>query len=144
MDKQVIDIINKYKNEPIIFVTPNSLKIKILKEISNKGIYNITWMSLNELINKLSFTLDDNAVIHVMNHFGYNYDTANTYLKQLPYIKHIKKEELGEKDFVSDQTKYDIISNINKFLENKKLLHCDSLFKNNVRTKKIIIYYFLL
>lgn len=140
MDKQVIDIINKYKNEPIIFVTPNSLKIKILKEISNKGIYNITWMSLNELINKLSFTLDDNAVIHVMNHFGYNYDTANTYLKQLPYIKHIKKEELGEKDFVSDHTKYDIISNINKFLENKKLLHCDSLFLDNVRTKKIIIY----
>ncbi len=160
MNQQLMDMISNNRNETMLLVTPNSLKREILKEISNKGLFNISWISLNELINKLTYQLDDNAVMYLMNNFNINFDTANTYIKQIlntlyidinnckdkikyntikDIIIYLCENELIEFDeaFFKDlKEKNDYLKNINKVKTN-------SLFRDNISKKKIIVYGYL-
>lgn len=115
-----------------ILVVPNEIKLDILKEISNfKEIYNIKIMSLDELIECMTYKVDERALYYLMKNYKLNYAVCKMYLKNIKYVDSLK----NYKSF-----KLSYLKKIKIDLESNNLLIKDHNFNNLIKDKKIIIY----
>ena len=81
-----MSFINKLENNTII-VTNYVNKLNILRDLNNGSkLYNINFISMDELIKKFYFSYDENAIYYLMNKYNINVDTSLVYLKNLYYV----------------------------------------------------------
>ncbi len=121
---------NFLENNRIIVCT-NFMKEKFIKTLlKEKKVLNIKYLTLEELIDLLTFSFNEETIFKVSKHFNLTYDNALMYLNNLKYLGY---EENNDKRilFLEDIKNYCLDNNLLKF----------SNFKF---TKKIIIVGYIL
>lgn len=115
----------------IILAIPNNIKSNILLMLNELDeLYNIKIMSLNELVNKLTFSYNEEAIYYLIKKYNIKYEVAKVYLDNIKYVKNIRYK----------QKKLNKLSNIKQELIDNNLLIFDANFKSYVKSKEIIIY----
>lgn len=122
--------LEKYKDEEIIFVTPNSTKLQILNDNSNLFL-NIKYMSLDEYKKNYFFNYNNKTIDYLMTKYNYNLDFAKIVLNNL-YVIDLEKKYNSSKLVNLQEIKKDLIDN--------NYLEFNPLFKNYIKNKKIIVY----
>lgn len=113
-----------------IVLMPNSIKKNIIKEVRNKYYnYNIKFLSLEEFIEKYTFSYNNKTIYYLMREYNLNLSSAMVYIKNLYYI-----------DMNIHNKKMDTLINMKKFLDDNNLLIYDKYFKEYVKNKEIYIY----
>lgn len=113
-----------------ILIIPNNIKKKVLLKLNDlDNIYNIKILSLNEFINILTFTYDEEAIYYLIKKFNIKYEVAEVYLSNIKYIdennnynvkkitklKEIKKELIDNNLLIFDL-------NVNEFIKDKEII----------------------
>lgn len=113
-----------------ILIIPNNIKKKVLLKLNDlDSIYNIKILSLNEFINILTFTYDEEAIYYLMKKYNIKYEVAKVYLCNIKYIdennnynvkkltklKEIKKELIDNNLLIFDL-------NVNEFIKDKEII----------------------
>lgn len=113
-----------------IVITPSNLKKKVI-ELSRKKYYNynIKFMSINEFIDKYTFSYDNKTIYNIMNKYNINLSSTLVYLNNLCYISN-----------KLNNSKMILLKDIKKYLEDNNLLIYDNRFKEYVKDKEIHIY----
>lgn len=114
----------------IILVLPNSIKVDTIKDIRSKGLYNIKFMTFEELTHKFYFDYNRETIYYLMTKYNYKYDVALVYLNNLYYLS----------DNDHNVSKLIKLRNIKEELDNNNLLIYDNLFKDSLKNKEIVIY----
>lgn len=113
-----------------IVLIPNSIKKNIIKKVRNKYYnYNIKFLSLEEFIEKYTFSYNNKTIYYLMREYNLNLSSAMVYIKNLYYI-----------DMNIHNKKMDTLINMKKFLDDNNLLIYDKYFKEYVKNKEIYIY----
>lgn len=107
-----------------IVICSNKVKKEILKQ---NILLNIKFLTLNELVKKLTFDYDDKTIFFLMQKYNLKYSLAKMYIDNIYYIENKKYESKKLQKLV------DIKNEIND------LLIYDEQFKNYIKTKKIVI-----
>lgn len=124
-----MDLLEKLNNK--IVITSYNYKMDILKKLSKENkLYNITFLTKEELIKKLCFSYDENAIYYLMDKHNLKQDIAEIYLKNMYYIEN--------KDY--ENTKLNTLVKLKNELEENNLLEKDSLFIENTKNKTIVFY----
>ena len=118
-------------NDVSIYIVPNSLKLKLLDILSKENkIYNITFISLEELEKHYFFDIKEDALLYLLDKTNENIDVLKLMLKNLYKIdltKNYKETKLNNlKDLYYD------------LLENNYLIF-DKGYKDYLLTKEIYI-----
>lgn len=124
--------LDNIKNETIIICEQNT-KNKILKQLTKeKKLLNIKLLTKKELIKKLYFTYDENAILYLIEKYNYKYEIATMYLENLIYIedKKYKNEKLTN------------LQVLKKELIKQNLLTKDENFPALIKNKDIIFYHY--
>ena len=113
-----------------IVITPSNLKKKVI-ELSRKKYYNynIKFMSINEFIDKYTFSYDNKTIYNIMNKYNINLSSTLVYLNNLCYISN-----------KLNNSKMILLKDIKKYLEDNNLLIYDNRFREYVKDKEIHIY----
>lgn len=125
-----MDIKNIIKDN-IILVIPSTIKTKVLLEINELNeLYNVKIMSLNELISKLTYIYDEEALYYLINKYKIKYEVAKVYLDNIKYVDciHYKNNKLNK------------LSKIKQELIDNNLLKYDNNFIDYANDKEVIIY----
>ena len=122
--------LGKYKDEEIIFVTPNETKLQILNNNSNLFL-NIKYMSLEEYKKNYFFNYNNMAIDYLMTKYQYNLDFAKIIMNNLYAIDLDKKY---------NSTKLVRLQEIKKDLIEHDYLIFNPLFRNYIKNKKVIVY----
>ena len=79
-------------NDDSIYIVPNSLKLKLLDILSKENkIYNITFISLEELEKHYFFDIKEDALLYLLDKTNENIDVLKLMLKNL-YKIDLKKD----------------------------------------------------
>ena len=102
-----------------IVITPSNLKKKVI-ELSRKKYYNynIKFMSINEFIDKYTFSYDNKTIYNIMNKYNINLSSTLVYLNNLCYIS----DKLNNSKMI-------LLKDIKKYLEDNNLLIYNNRFK---------------
>lgn len=123
-------ITDKLKDNTIL-VVKNNQKNKIIEKIrKSKPLLNIKFMTLNELRDNYYFTYDEKAIYYLINKYNYKYDVCLKYLNNLKYLDSDNYQEPKLQKLID--LKQELLSN--------NLLIFNNLFKETLKTRKIIIY----
>ena len=113
-----------------IIIIPSNLKKKVIEETRKKYYnYNIKFMSMNEFINKYTFTYNNKTIYNLMNKYNINLSSALVYLNNIYYISN-----------KLDNSKMNKLKEIKKYLDDNNLLIYDNKFKEYIKDKEIHIY----
>jgi ATP-dependent helicase/DNAse subunit B len=129
------DIINRSASESLLVVTNNDLKTMILKEMNHKKLTDISFITLPEFIDRLTFSFSPEAVYEVMKNFSIKYDVAKTYLENMRMVQLIDRKAVLDYEMQSLET----IEKVYVFLNTKKMIIRDDLFIKYCQRKKILI-----
>ena len=111
-----------------ILIIPNNIKENIIKNIRiNNKTLNIKVFSLEEFVNNLTYTYNEETIYNLMKQENINYNISLIYLNNIKYI-----------NTNSNITKLSKLKTIKYNID--KYLIKDNLFKNLIKNKKIIIY----
>lgn len=114
-------MLDEIKDNDLI-ICPFNIKYKLLEQLSfNKVIKNIKFMSIEEFCGKYFGTYDEKSLYFLMENFGLKYGVAKSYLDNIYF----------DVDFLKKY--YD-------FLDEKKLLIRDDIFKNKLSNICVIGY----
>ena len=91
MLKKLLSLIEKEK-EPILLITDKYNKEQILTNLYG-DLVNITFISLPELIKKLTFYYSHEAIYYLMKQYQVNYEIALTYLQNMKYLSLINPND---------------------------------------------------
>ena len=81
-----------------IVLIPNSIKKNIIKKVRNKYYnYNIKFLSLEEFIEKYTFSYNNKTIYYLMREYNLNLSSAMVYIKNLYYIDMNKRVDLLKK-----------------------------------------------
>lgn len=122
--------LEEYKDEEIIFVTPNSTKLQILNESSNLFL-NIKYMSLDEYKKNYFFDYSNKTIDYLMTKYHYHLDFARIILDNL-YVIELDKKYESPKLVKLQELKKDLIEH--------NYLKFNPLFKEYLKNKKVIVY----
>lgn len=114
----------------ILLLIPNNIKNSVIKKVrKNNPNLNIKFSSLEEFIQKYTFSYDDKAIYFLMKEYNLKYDTVKVYLDNLYYIS----DRLNNK-------KMDKLREIKSFLDKNNLLIYNKIYQDYVKDKEIYIY----
>lgn len=111
-----------------LIITSDNIKKDILK--NNNKLLNIKIMSLEEFYKKITFNYDKKTIYYLMNNYSLKYEVAIMYLENLYYIENKKY----------NNDKLTKLVALKKYLEKNDLLIKNSLFKESLNDKKIVVY----
>ena len=118
----------KYIDEDTLLIVPNNIKddvIKYLRDYNN--LLNIKIMSIEELVNNLTFTYDEKTIYELMNSKNINYDISKLYLDNIRYVENDSNEDKLHNLFnIKEEIDGSLIKNI--------------FFKKIIKNKNIIVY----
>ena len=121
-----LDFIGNLKKETLI-ICDNGVKEKILEM---HKLIPIKIMSIDEFIQKITFSYDEEAIIELIKTYGFKYEVAKMYLNNLCYVE--------DKNY--DNEKLDFLVKIKSELKDKKLLRYNNSFLEYVRKTPVIFY----
>lgn len=114
-----------------VIVCSNEHKKVILNSLNNTDkLYDVSFMTINELIKRYYFNYDEHAISYLMHKYGYKYDIAVIYLNNLYYVE--------DKNY--DSANLNKLVSIKKELIDNNLLIYDDLFIDYIKNRKIIFY----
>ena len=118
-------------NDDSIYIVPNSLKLKLLDNLSKENkIYNITFISLDELEKHYFFDIKEDALLYLLDKTNENIDVLKLMLKNLYKIdltKYYKESKLNN------------LKNLYLDLKNNNYLIFDKGYREYLSTKNIYI-----
>lgn len=111
-----------------LIICDNEIKVKILSHLNDiNEIYNIKFMSMNEIIKKIFFDYDKEAIYYLMNKYNINYEIAKIYIDNIYFVE--------DKEYKSD--KLNMLVKYKKELKDNNLLIFDPLFIDFIKGKNI-------
>ncbi len=121
----------KELSDKTLLICSNDIKKIILKELNTKNkLFDIKFMTMEELISKLYFSYDQKAIYYLMDKYKLKCDIALMYLQNIIYVEN--------KNYKSD--KLNKLVMIKRELEEQNLLIIDLLFKNYLKTFNVVVY----
>lgn len=114
-------------NNSIILVNSSNKK-RVLEKISSNTLINRKIMTFNDFKKKLSFECDETVLYEIMKKENISTELATLYLNNIYNINKI----------IDAKSKY--LLSIKKYLEDKKLITINKLFKNSILNKKIYLF----
>lgn len=118
-------------NDNSIYIIPNSLKMKLLDILANSNkIYNITFISLEELEKHYFFDIKEDALLYLLDKTNENIDVLKLMLKSL-YKTDINKDY--------KETKLNNLKSLYLDLKDNNYLIFDKGYKEYLLTKNIFI-----
>ncbi len=118
-------------NDDSIYIVPNSLKLKLLDVLSSdSNIYNITFISLEELEKHYFFDIKEEALLYLLDKTKENIDVLKLMLKNLYKIDITKEYK---------ETKLNNLKNLYFNLKDNNYLIFDKGYRDYLSTKKIYI-----
>lgn len=133
--KYIIDNISSLcerieNNGQYIICAPKEYKNLLHLEFNKNPLgYQVKFVTIDELIKKLTFTFDENAIYYLMDKYQFNYDAVISYLNNLFFASII----------TNNDKKVSFLKEIYDDLLNNNLLIFDDLFKSTLIDKKLII-----
>ena len=125
-----MNFLDNIKDETILIV-PNALKSKILEYIDKLDcLVNVKLYSLNEVRDHLQFSYKEEAILYLMDKFGYKYEVSSTLIKNMYYVE----------DKVYSSDKLNNLVKLKEELFSLKLLNRDPFFFDYLNSKKLIVY----
>jgi len=122
----------KFKDN-LVFVIPSNIKENLIEKVRKENkLLDITFITKNEFIKKLTFDYDNKTIYYLMNKYNIKYEVAKIYLDNIYYIE--------DKQYNSN--KLNFLVNIKKELIENNLLIIDKYYKNYLQTKNICVYGF--
>ncbi len=119
--------------ENSILVIPNNLKDQVLRDLSrNKKLLNIKLITIDELLDKLTFIYDERSILYLVKKYKYKPSIAKTIIDNLKYLT---------RDSYSNKRLNDLLM-IKNELKDNNLITEDLLYKNFLRDKEIYFYGF--
>lgn len=125
-----MDIIDKYKDNDLLIVTPLPIKMELLEEY-NKELINIKYMTKEEFKSHYFYSYDNKTISYLITKYNYNLDVIKVYLNNL-YVIDINKDYKSKKLCFLKELKKELIDN--------NLLYIDNNFKDYLAHKKVIVY----
>ena len=126
-------MLEKIKDNCIVIV-PNKLKNNILKELDQDNkLYNIKFMSMEEFIERSTFSYNDDSILYLMDKFKYDYNICKILIDNMKYVdnNNYSSKKLNELYLL----KKDLLDN--------NYLKIDKLFPSFLKNKKIYVYGYL-
>ena len=118
-------------NDDSIYIVPNSLKLKLLDNLSKENkIYNITFISLDELEKHYFFDIKEDALLYLLDKTNENIDVLKLMLKNL-YKIDLKKDY--------KETKLNNLKSLYLDLKDNNYLIFDKGYREYLLTKNIYI-----
>ena len=118
-------------NDNSIYIVPNSLKLKLLDILSKENtIYNITFISLEELEKHYFFDIKEDALLYLLDKTNENIDVLKLMLKNLYKID-------VNKDY--KETKLNNLKSLYRDLKDNNYLIFDKGYREYLLTKNIYI-----
>ena len=111
-----------------IYIVPSNIKKDLLIDLNKEKLLNIKFFSLEELIDKLTFTYDKEAIYYLTNKHNIKEEVAITYLDNLKYILEVKDDNMIK------------LINLKEELDNNKLLKYGEDIKPYLKGKSIEVY----
>lgn len=122
-----------YKNileDNILVICDNDIKEKILSFLNtDSNIYDIKFMTINEVIKKLYFDYNKESIYYLVNKYNIPCEVAELYIKNMYFIE----------DKKYNNTKLDLLVDYKNELIENNLLIFDNLFIDFIKTKNIKI-----
>ena len=117
----------------IILVLPSEIKEQTIINLREQGLFNIKFLTIDELYNKYYFSYNDRSLYYLMHKYNYKYDVALMYLKNLCYVN-----VTNNNDYNSPKLKK--LNCLKKELQEQNLLEYNPLFKDYLKNKEIYVY----
>ena len=118
-------------NDDSIYIVPNSLKLKLLDNLSKENkIYNITFISLDELEKHYFFDIKEDALLYLLDKTNENIDVLKLMLKNLYKIDLTKDYK---------ESKLNNLKSLYLDLKNNNYLIFDKGYREYLSTKNIYI-----
>ena len=115
----------------IVLVIPNTIKKHVLLKLNEfENIFNIKIMSLEELINSITFKYSEESIYYLIKKYDMNYDAALMYLNNIKYVN----------DINVSSNKIEKLKNIKNELDENNLLIYDKNIFGLLKEKKVVIY----
>ena len=114
-----------------IFIIPDNIKQQVLLEFSNT-LNNVKIYTITQFIKEYLFDYQEDAIYYLMNRYKIKYEVALVYLKNIYFVE--------DKKYSKD--KLDNLVQIKKDLNDNSLLIYNSLFKQKLKSTKIVFYNF--
>ena len=115
----------------IVLVIPNTIKKQVLLKLNEfENIFNIKIMSLEELINSITFKYSEESIYYLIKKYDMNYDVALMYLNNIKYVN----------DINVSSNKIEKLKNIKNELDENNLLIYDKNIFGLLKEKKVVIY----
>ena len=113
-----------------IYIVPSNVKKEILLNLNDNKLINTKFISLDELINRLTFSYNEKSIIYLMNKYDIKEEVAITYLENLKYV--------DKEDYDNEAIKK--LIEIKKELEENNLLIKDEYIDMFLDNKEIYVY----
>lgn len=122
----------QFKDNTLLIV-PDKIKEELIEEVrKNNPLVDITFITKNEFIKKVTFDYDNKTIYYLMNKYNIKYEIAKIYLDNIYYINSTKY----------DLSKLNLLVEIKEYLIENNLLIYDNLYKEYIKTKHIVVYNF--
>ena len=116
-----------------LLIIPSNIKQNIIETIrKDNKLLDITFITKNEFIKKVTFDYDNKAIYYLMNKYNIKYEVAKVYLDNIYYI--------SDKEYKF--SKLNFLVNIKKELFDNNLLIIDKYYSNYLKNKNICLYGF--
>ena len=113
-----------------VLLIPSNIKNKIIKKVREKYYnYNIKFMTMDEFINKYTFSYDNKTIYYLMKEYNINLSSALVYLNNLHCIS-------GN----LNNNKMSLLKEIKDYLDTNNLLIYNDNFREYIKDKEIYIY----
>ena len=116
-----------YKDN-IIYVVPSNIKRNMLLELNKEKLLNIKFISLEELIDKLTFTYDKETIYYLTKTYNIKPEVAVTYLDNLIYSSDIDDDNMIK------------LNNLKEELDKENLLVYGEDIETYLKDKSIEVY----
>lgn len=118
-----------FLKDNIVVVCSNQIKLNIIDYcLKNKLLFNIKYISLNELIDILMYSYDEKTIVSVMDEFNLNFKLAKMYLSNIKYC-----------DFECSDNRILFLKQIIDFCKKNNLFESNELLTKNILSKEIFI-----
>lgn len=116
-----------------VLIIPSNIKESLIEKLrKDNKLLDITFITKNEFIKKVTFDYDNKSIYYLMNKYNIKYEVAKVYLDNIYYIE--------DKNYKSN--KLNFLVNIKKELIENDLLILDKYYTNYLKTKNICVYGF--
>ena len=125
-----MDFLDMLDGETLLLI-PSGMKNKILKYIrSHNSFLNVKIMSIEEVKKKLIFDYDVEAILYLMNKYGYRYEVAKILIENIYFIEDTEYKDSKLRELVG----------LKKELLDCSVLKEDKLFINKYKDLKIKVF----